>query len=168
MRPNKTYLKYLAMTKRGHIWTEQEIIYFRKYVNGSIPLDIDSIEHLIASVDGKYFRITNQQTVKGILWLKNKCFKNNGSVRKACPLKPFERAVIQSFKEFRFVGLYNVSDNSYRNYMPVYRVVATNGMYFDYVAYSWGEMKVITIGNKKTRFETWCNQPNFENERLGA
>ncbi len=159
----KTFLKYLAITKRGHVWTENEIIYFRKYINGSSPLDVDSIEQLINCVEGKTYRITEQQSIKGILWLKNKCFSTRG-VRKSCKFKPFEINVIANFKEFRFVGLYDASDNNYRNYMPIYRTIAKDGSWFDYVAYSFSEMKVIGI-KTKTGFETWCNQPNFNDYR---
>lgn len=159
----KTFNKYLAMTKRGHVWTESEIIYFRKYINGSSPLESHLVQDLIASIEDKVFRITDQQSVKGILWLKDKCFQKNGKVRRSCKFKPFELDVILNFKEFRFVGLYDVSDNNYRNYMPIYRTIAKDGSYFDYVAYSFGEFKV--LGIKTKGFETWCNQPNFDYDR---
>lgn len=139
----KTYKKYLEMTKRGHVWTEKEIIYFRKYLNGSSPATIDQIENLLASIEGKTYRITQEQNQKGIQWLRNQCFKLNGKVRRSCKFKPFELDIILNFKEFRFVGLYNVSENSYRNYMPIYRTIAKDGSYFDYVAYSFGEFKVL-------------------------
>lgn len=160
---NKTLLKWEQATKRGHVWTENEIIYFRKYINGSSPLNAYDAQGLIDAVDGKVYRITEQQSVKGILWLKNQCFTGRGILRRSCPFKTFEVNVISNFREFRFVGLYNVSDNSYRNYMPIYRCIAKNGDFFDYVAYSFGQVKV--IGIKVKGRETWCNQPDFDNVR---
>ena len=159
---NKTFQKYLQLTKKGHVWTESEIIYFRKYINGSSPLDADSIEQLINSIEGKTYRITDAQTVKGITWLKNHCFRLDGKVRKGCKLMPFELSVIKNFKEFRFVGLWNASDNAYRNYLPIYRTIAKDGSYFDYT-FHMGWFRV--FGIKTKGFETWCNQPNFDEDR---
>lgn len=160
---NKTYNKWLNCTKRGHVWTENEIIFFRKYLNGSSSIDINTVYYLASQIDNKNFKITDQQSVKGILWLKNKCFTNNFKIRKNCPFKNFEINVIKNFKEFRFVGLYNVSENFYRNYMPIYRCIAHNGDYFEYVAYTWGKVKVLSIKSKN--FETWSNQPDFDKTR---
>jgi hypothetical protein len=159
---NKTYNKYLNYTKRGHVWTENEIIFFRKYINDHLnhnsSIDFDDIYFLIGKISGQQYKITDQQSVKGILWLKNKCFTNSYKIRRNCLFGAFEINVITNFKEFRFVGIQNISPNFYKCFMPIYRCIARNGDFFDYVAYTNGHFEILNRNHSnKSTFKTLIN-----------
>lgn len=164
---SKTFEKYERLIK-GRKFSEQELIAFRKYVNGSSPLTPSDAQYLIDSFDeiaaSRGVLLTEQQQVKGLLWLKHQTFRLNGAVRKNAPLDHFEREVLKRFKKFTCVGLYNLNENHYRQYVPIYRCHATNGTYFDYACLMWGEIRVLEIGNRSGRL-SMCNQPSWSTAR---
>lgn len=128
------------------VWSEEDIRTLRKHVNSGATSILNVINK------GSY-AITPSQSSKGIEWLNRRSFKKNGDVRKNCPLKAFERSIVQNFREFRFVGLYNVSETGSRNYMPIYRAISNDYTWFEYVAYNFGQIKVLSIGGKRDRIE---------------
>ncbi len=144
-----TLVKYQKLIKKG-LFTEQELISFRKYINGlsgMIPAQWQLLTDFQNKAEEKGIRLTSQQQVKGILWLKEKTFKLNGELRLSSPCGVFESSVLKKFRAFKCVGLHNLSDNDYRQYVPIYRCIATNGNYFDYICKMWGEIQVISYGN---------------------
>lgn len=145
----KTVAKYQKIIKGG-LFTEKDLIYFRKYINGNAEL-FPSQWRLLTDFEKKAqsigIKLTSQQQVKGLLWLKEKTFKLNGNLRSNSPCGEFEANVIKRFKSFKCVGLHNLSQNEYRQYVPIYRCIATNGCYFDYICKMWGEIEVIYSGN---------------------
>ena len=164
---NKTAQKYFDLIKTGHM-TERELINFRKAVNGSSRLPIEIVQDLLADFDAKAtdkgIQLTAEQQAKGLAWLNRETFKLNGRVRKNPVLKQYERNVLQGFKKFTCVGLYDLSTNNYRHFMPIYRCVAKNGTYFDYVCKMWGEIVVIEIGDRNGCVSA-SNQPGFDLKR---
>lgn len=154
---SKTYNKYLNLIKKGK-FTEQELISFRKQINGSSNLDIDSRQELVYLFEEKAkkgIQLTKEHQLKGLNWLRQKTFKLNGDIRKNAPLDQCEINIINNFKKFICVGLYNTSDNSYDNYVPIYRCYGKNGDYFDYICLMWGEIEVISINsvNNEIKFD---------------
>lgn len=172
------YNKYLDLIKSGKL-SETDIRYLRKAINGSSSLPIDDreslrfeLEHHIESKGGG-LKISKEQTSKGIEWLKNTAFKMNGAPRKSSPFGTLENHIISNFKRFEFVGLFNLSDNQFDNYMPIYRVIDNHGHYFDYVAISWGAVTLVecgTIRKGKSNTYTCRTWPTFESRdsMLGA
>ena len=166
---NKIKFKYEQLIEAG-LFTEQQLIYFRKYINGSTKLERLEASELAqafiykAETDG--IELTQSQQTKGYLWLKSKTFKLNGGIRKNSPLAYFEQHVINHFDSFKCVGLYDLSENSYRHYVPIYRCMASDGQWFDYVCKMWGEIEVIAIGNGPHGTSS-KNQPEWQLARQG-
>lgn len=166
---NGTFGKYVKLIKSRR-FTERQLISFRRYVNGSSPLNGYDAEYLISlfnTAAESGIKLTRYQQYKGRKWLLGVTFKLNGQVRKNAPLGYFEQKVVKSFAKFRCVGLYNLSDNSYRQYVPVYRCIARNGSYFDYVCMMWGEIKIVSIGDRNGSI-SHSNQPEWELARNGT
>ena len=145
-KPSKTFKKWLDRVKDHETpWTENDIIFYRKYVgcNGSANKEQKQIlKQLFES--GIEYSITQDQTEKGLNYIKNKALKKNGKLRntKNQPFGNREVTIIKNFKEFKFVGLYSASrHNDFTK--PIYKVIAKNGMYFEYIAGSFGDIEVI-------------------------
>lgn len=167
---DRTVEKYEALIAKAS-FTERELISFRKLVNGSSRLSKFDAQLLIdafnAVADIKGVKLTKEQQLKGIDWLRNVTFKLNGQVRKSAPLAYFEQEVVKNFKKFTCVGLYDLSTNNYRQVVPIYRCIARNGLYFDYVCMMWGDIKVISLGDSNGSI-SHANQPEWELARQGT
>jgi len=141
---SKTCKKYLDLIKKRK-FTKIEIQSFRKALNGSSTISLEEQSLLKQKFyDSKPINITKEQSDFGIAWLKNKAFKLNGQVRKSNPFGYKELEVIKNFKKFEFSSLYDI--NHYGNghqYQPVYKVIAKNGDYFEYVAVAWGDIEIV-------------------------
>lgn len=150
MESSKTFLKWEKRVQdTATPWTENEIIYFRKAVGSSglkDELERQSLREQFEQRAKKGYGITPEQTEKGINYLKNTCFKKNGSLRDTKKRMTFglrEIAIIKDFYEFKFVGIYDASPNHYRFYTPVYRVIDSRGNAFEYTT-NMGEMTVVS------------------------
>lgn len=148
---SKVYSKYVDLIKKGK-FTERELISFRRQINGSSKLDIDSRQELVdlfeeKASSNKTIQLSKEQQSKGLNWLRQKTFKLNGRIRKNSPLGSYEIEVLNNFKKFTCVGLYNISENSYTQYVPIYRCYNKKGNYFDYICLMWGEIKVTQLGD---------------------
>lgn len=145
---SKTYTKWLNRVNDVLTpWTENEIIYFRKYLGESSSITDDQ-RHILLDLfnTNSEYNITPEQTNKGIAWLTNTIWTSKGKARSTELARVFgyrEKSIVNNFYEFKFVGLQNVSQNSYRFYMPVYRVVAKDGSSFEYVAGSMGTVNIV-------------------------
>ena len=101
------------------------------------------------------FDITKEHSDIGIEYLRKTFFKKNGDPRKAAfdDLTDHDINVLRNFKKFKFIGfhLYHEGFDFQSNvYEIVYRVVAKNGDWFDYLAVSWqsGQFEVLNRGAK--------------------
>ena len=143
---SKTFNKYIKILKSGK-FTESEISSFRQYLGSSSALD--SYEKGLLWLEferaHKEYKITKEQTQKGIQWLKNYCWTKSGRPRQAknVVFGYRERAILLQFSKFRFTGLFRASENSYDFYTPIYRVYAKNGAYFDYTT-DRGKIEVVS------------------------
>lgn len=131
-------------------WTENEIIYFRKFVGSSGCKDEITRKRLINLLDKTSdlvgYNITPEQTQKGINYIKNVAFKKSGEPRnsKQNVFGQFEQRVIKNFYCFKFVGLCNIANNGYAFYVPIYRVLAHDGSWFEYTT-NMGRMEVVNV-----------------------
>ena len=136
IKPGRTFKKWLKRVQDDKTpWTENEIIYFRKFIRGG--------EHgrYLLSLFKQEYSITQEQTIKGIEYLRNTVFKKNGKFRntKNMPFGEREIDIIKDFKEFKFVALYPIGYAAY--YLPVYRVIDNQGNSFEYTT-DMGRMEV--------------------------
>lgn len=162
---SKVCSKYVDLIKKGK-FTEQELISFRRQINGSSRLDIDKRQNLVCLFEekassNKSIQLSKEQQLKGLNWLRQKTFKLNGGIRKNSPLGTYEIVVLNSFKKFTCVGLYNNSENNYVNYVPVYRCYGKKGNYFDYICMMWGEITIVSLGDCDGEMISH-RQPEFE------
>ena len=137
IKPGRTFKKWLKRVQDDKTpWTENEIIYFRKFIRTS-----EQRKYLLSLFKEEY-SITKEQTIKGIEYLRNTVFKKNGKFRntKNMPFGEREIDVIKDFKEFKFVGLSSVSQYTLY-YIPVYRVIDNQGNSFEYTT-DMGRMEV--------------------------
>lgn len=143
---SKTFTRWLKRVQDvATPWTENEIIYFRKAIGSSSTITDEQRQQLRAIFDGHEYDITPDQTTKGIEYLINSVWTKAMKPRRTAKAKVFgerERDIIANFYEFKFVGLQNVSQNSYRFYVPVYRVVAQDGSSFEYTT-NMGHMEIV-------------------------
>jgi hypothetical protein len=147
---NKTFRKWSARVLDVDTpWTENEIIYFRKAVNSSSSLPVElrkALKDAFESITNEQgYKITSEQTDKGIQYIRNRAFKRNGSLRRAKsnPFNTREAHIINNFSHFEFVGLYDANGNGYMQYyVPVYRVIAKDGTAFEYST-NMGQMEIL-------------------------
>lgn len=148
----KTLKKYRELMVEGSVWSKSDIQGFSKLVSSTRFTDTDK-EYKAAILElwevftdaDLTFAITQEQTDFGIKWLKDTCFKKNGEAResqKVASLGFCDFSIIMNFDHFRFIG-YHTEGIGHHNWLsgPVYRVVDTDGNYFDYcVAGPWGSL----------------------------
>jgi hypothetical protein len=150
-RSNKTFDKYKSVIKSGR-FTELEIIHFRKCLNSCVysNQEQEGAELLDLFNESGPYKITKDQSLKGIGWLKRYCFRTNGEVRRSCKLDLDCVAIIRKFSRFEFVGLYSMQEHygsfsEYKKWAPVYRTYSKDGSYFDYVPVHWDAPVVLDI-----------------------
>lgn len=79
------------------------------------------------------YKITPEQTKKGLDWLNNQRRTPRGAERKNNPFGAREESALDNFSHFTFDGLYNAG-NQYRSwYAPIYSVHGKDGEGFQYV-----------------------------------
>lgn len=141
---NKTWKKYCALIQ-GKRWTKQDINGFMKALNSmrftSNMERKDRIGDLLLRFENgpREYSITREQTTQGIDYLRRRYFKLNGDARKSCPFSLPQQWIIKNFVKFKFVAVL-VERNAWGQelYMPVYRVYAKGGLFFDYTPVHWG------------------------------
>lgn len=147
LKTRKTVQKYLDIVKSGKI-EEREIITLRSLLNGGRGnWTKDEKAQVLAAVNGKELRLNPKQQEKGVNWLRRRCFKLDGGIRKNCPFEENERKLLdpKEYKGFTMVGLHE-EDNGYgrKFYVPIYRLKGKSGAKVDY-AVDFRDRKGITI-----------------------
>lgn len=142
------YQKVKDLSKKNKIWSEQEIIQIRKNIGYCSNYSQNAISHLLDLINDLDAKITQEQSMKGINYLNNLVFRKDGSLRKSKTnfLLNNERElhILKKFKCFKWVGVYYEQgwNGRVQASAPIYRVVAKNGEYFDYVAGSSGQCRL--------------------------
>ena len=121
--------EYNGIWERGVI-TESEVRLMRRRLNhGASIFDVFSIFF------GGNLKITEEQTKKGLAWLKNLWISPTGKIRKRNPFDKRKMCILARFHHFELVSFMNRSGSVWTDdYYPVYRVVDDSGRYFDYIA----------------------------------
>lgn len=141
--PSSIYRTWKGRIESGHLTKSQQNT-FANYLSGRGKrnnLSRDELYALDALIGQKADRgemtIDAEQTAQGYAWLRNECYTPAGRVRKRCPLDSRQRAVLDNFSHFELRGFDEFSimigNRDLPTSRPVYRVVATDGRYFDYL-----------------------------------
>lgn len=143
----KTFNKWMQQTKQ-ECWSEKDIIYFRKAINGSSSATPEQRQELLSAAHDKTYKLHPEQQDKGTKYLLSNSLKLNGSPRKNNKLGSFELSILKSDPVHELVGFYNDSPNSYVNFVPVYRATDASGNWFEYLGVTYSMLRVLEIGSR--------------------
>ena len=129
----------------GNDMSEQDIISLRSQLNGRTngSMTDEQRDNLISAIGYEKPRVSDEQSRKGIDWLRKQWHTPTGKVRKNNPFGDYEQDVLDNFSHFEFVDLYDAATPmatsiGFHSYLPVYRVISkTGGHWFDYTAAAW-------------------------------
>lgn len=111
--------------------------------NGSPSCSSDGADALLQLVEEKCPRVTDAQAEKGAAWLRANVFRKDGEPRATEFAQQFTRDdlhVLRHLSHFQLRGFWDTREDSgglYCTLFPIYRAVATDGAFFDYVARAW-------------------------------
>lgn len=129
--------KYLNLFSENatHI-EEQEIINARSFINNKLRHDRNIFNAIMCKAASFPKLLTDIHTEKGISWLRRTQFKKNGelSSAKTTFLGLREAHVVKNFSHFEFIGLVDEGNSNWPQVFPAYKVYATDGSSFEYVA----------------------------------
>jgi hypothetical protein len=115
------------------VLSEREILLVKRRLNdGKV-----SISAVMEKSPDEGWKITPEQTQKGLAWLMNQWKSPKGVERKNNPFGYREEEILKNFKEFRLVDFYD-NANYYqaqagiKNYIPLYEVISKDGDGFQY------------------------------------
>ena len=157
MKENKRLKRLLGLLSQK-VLTQSDIRSLKIMLGFCTPFEgfdqKEALNNMIKSCNG--FDITKEHSNIGIEYLTKTFFKKNGDPRQAAfdDLTDHDINILRNFKKFKFVGfdLYrpHFQDSQYDQYEIIYRVIAKNGDWFDYLAVSWqsGQFEVLNRGDK--------------------
>lgn len=153
----KAYDRWLArINDTTTPWLETDVIYFRKAVGQSgiqDPTTRAELRGLFADhAYAQAYRITDAHSEKGRAYLLGKSLKQNGARRKGCRLGAFEIGVLKQLSHHYLVGLER--DRNVEHFLPIYRAVAINGDYFDYIGATYDQVEILgrSVAGKAQKF----------------
>ena len=137
---SKIFEKYKTIILND-TFTESSISSFRSLMNGRKQTNLTDEEKItLFYIFEEYapYSITPAQTTKGLDWLFNLRFTARGKERKNNPFGYREESILDDFDRFELASLYDDSNgyNAFHNFKPIYRVIASDGGYFEYVPYT--------------------------------
>tara|TARA_R100001594_G_C3976880_1_gene249113 strand:- start:284 stop:772 length:489 start_codon:yes stop_codon:yes gene_type:complete len=160
MKENKRLKRLLGLLSQK-VLTQSDIRSLKIMLGFCTPFEgfdqKEALNKMIKSCNG--FDITEEHSDIGIEYLRKTFFKKNGDPRKAAfdDLTDHDINILRNFKKFKFVGfeLSRLNHNIFNNntnqcFEIVYRVIAKNGDWFDYLAVSYhsGSFEVLNRGAK--------------------
>ena len=153
MKENKRLKRLLGLLSQK-VLTQSDIRSLKTALNLTSKINKADFVKIVNHCNG--FDITKEHSDIGIEYLRKTFFKKNGDPRRAAfdDLTDHDINVLRNFKKFKFDGfdLYrpHFQDSQYDQYEIIYRVIAKNGDWFDYLAVSWqsGQFKVLNRGAK--------------------
>ena len=160
MKENKRLKRLLGLLSQK-VLTQSDIRSLKIMLGFCTPFEgfdqKEALNNMIKSCNG--FDITKEHSDIGIEYLTKTFFKKNGDPRKAAfnDLTDHDINVLRNFKKFKFIGFevnrlnHNIfNNNTNQCFEIVYRVIAKNGDWFDYLAVSWqsGQFEVLNRGDK--------------------
>ncbi len=133
----KTYKKWKTRIESPTPWTEKDIIYFRKYLNGNGKYSDELYELFYENMPNGGYDITPEQSQKGIDYLRTKSFKKNGqpTTRALQIFTEYQLNTIKDFYEFKLTNLYDTSVywGGRPNLVAVYSCADSTGDCFEYL-----------------------------------
>jgi hypothetical protein len=123
--------KWLADFRKDRL-SEREVLLLKRRLNHGQIVHDD-----IPFPEGGY-KLSLEQTEKGLDWLMNEWKTPMGRVRKNNPFGFRETDILEDFTEFRLVGFYNTAtsfqrEQGFNYYQPIYKVLGFGGkMSFQY------------------------------------
>ena len=160
MKPNKRLKRLLGLLSQK-VLTQNDIRSLKIMLGFSTTFErYDqkvALNDTIKSCGG--FDITKEHSDIGIEYLTKTFFKKDGDPRKAAfdDLTDHDIEVLRNFKKFKFIGFERSRINYYTNdnhtnqcFEIIYRVIAKNGDWFEYLAVSWqsGEFEILDRSEK--------------------
>jgi len=160
MKPNKRLKRLLGLLSQK-VLTQSDMRSLKIMLGFSTTFErYDqkvALNDMIKSCNG--FDITKEHSDIGIEYLTKTFFKKDGNPRKAAfdDLTEHDVNVLRNFKKFKFIGFERSRINYYTNdnhtnqcFEIIYRVIAKNGDWFEYLAVSWqsGEFEILDRGEK--------------------
>lgn len=144
---SKIYTKYRNILNKGSI-TESEIASLRSALAGwkRVALTVTERNDLRRRfAEGECsLSISQAQSTKGLLWLKNLYMSPTGKIRKSNPFNETHLEVINNYSHWTFEGLedmtYEIQPNRFddnKYLFPIYRIHSTSGAHFEYASHSW-------------------------------
>jgi len=151
-KTDKAWLTFIEDCSNGFkVWDDAKQRSFRMRLNGSSKIlqrvKQALMDALISKMPINGYSIDQKLDKKGFEYLWRMNFKKNGSPRKNA-WGYFEQRVLKQFSHFTFVGLHNLSSNSYTQYVPVYRCYATDGSWFEYTGVTFKMSEVLNVCNR--------------------
>lgn len=135
----KTYCRYRWIIE-SKLWQETDIRAFRSQLRRNFN------EERVQDLWNRFnvsapYRISEEQSIKGLAWLKSSLFKIDGSIRQS-KVRPFEvpsceliREILADFSHWTFDKLVEVGTPGYYPlFAPVYTLHAKSGAKFSYSA----------------------------------
>jgi len=119
------------------ILTEGEIIKIKKRLNNS-PNWEEQLDLFNERMPVKGYRVTAEQTEKGLEWLKDLYKTPFGRIRRNNPFTDAEIDALENFKEFRLIEFTDISTEiqsairGHGFYVQAYEVIGNNGPAFAY------------------------------------
>lgn len=142
---NKVATKWITkLSDADYIWTESDIIYFRKAIGLNGIKDSEVRRYLMKMFD-KYneqfdgFRITGEQQQKGTNYLVKNTYKQNGELRKGNKLGQVEREILSEVVQHRLDGMYY--HGGY--FLPVYKAIDVKGNWFTYIGTQYEQLQTL-------------------------
>jgi len=117
---------FLEEIKKKDVITEREILLIKRRLNEGTYKSED-----VNEIDTK--KLTPEQNEKGFKYLYDLYKSPTGKERVNNPFGDREEEVLNNFSHFELVDWYDNGNQYYKNYVPVYRVVAKDGSGFEYV-----------------------------------
>lgn len=144
MNAFKRHLKHARTPKM--VWTESEILSARMSIHRLNSDEAWTLIEMLNETGG--YSITEEQSDKGISYLRSKIFNLKGEKRNSAYARCFndeEIEILRDFKEFTFEGVrYDFNHYCERyNTSPIYRVHSKGGGYFDYTQEHFGLPKIL-------------------------
>lgn len=144
----KKWMERIQDTERP--WTESEIIYFRKAIGAAGIKDAEVRKELhnlfwdtLHGNDYSIYRITDEHSTKGQRYLLERSLRRDGGYRKNSKLGYREIGILRALSHHLFVGLYR-PQGGLDYYLPVYRAVALDGQWFEYVGATYEQVIILS------------------------
>ena len=128
----RSYQKLIKKINQSGVISEKEI----NRIKNALSRDFEDINAILSECNFHgFYEIEKSQKLKGALYLVKKHLKANGTQRKTSNIDADFIDLIQAIKDgeqydFTFEGFKVLSNDWWRVYMPIYKLIVGDKMYF--------------------------------------